>query len=137
MNTKIHINIKLLTWFNFFSDFRLYAPIAIIYFAKITGSYTLGLGVFSVEMISSSIFELPTGLLSDFIGRRKTVILGAFAGLISVILYAIGLNFWVLAVGSIFAGLARSFFSGNNSALLHESLRESQQEKEYAQYSTG
>lgn len=135
MNTKIHINIKLLTWFNFFSDFRLYAPVAIIYFTKISGSYALGLGIFSIEMISSSIFELPTGLLSDYVGRKKTVILGAITGLITVVLYAVGLNFWILALGSIFAGLSRSFYSGNNSALLHDSLRESHQEKEYAKYS--
>jgi len=135
MDTKIHINIKLLTWFNFFLDFRLYAPVAIIYFAKISGSYTLGLGVFSVEMISSSIFEIPTGLLSDYIGRKKTVVFGVIAGLIAVVLYAIGLNFWILALGSIFGGLSRSLYSGNNSALLHESLRESHQEKEYAKYS--
>lgn len=135
MNTKVHTNIRILTWFNFFSDFRLYAPVAILYFAKISGSYALGLGVFSIEMISSSLFELPTGLLSDYVGKKKTIIFGSISALISVILYAIGIKFWVLAIGSIFAGLARSFYSGNNSALLHESLQESQQEKEYAKYS--
>lgn len=135
MTQKLHPNIKLLTWFNFFLDFRLYAPIAIIYFAQISKSYALGLGVFSIEMISSSIFELPTGLLSDYVGRKKTVVLGSIAGLLAVIFYAIGINFWILAIGSIFAGLARSFYSGNNSALLHESLREYSQESEYAKYS--
>lgn len=86
-------------------------------------------------MISSSIFELPTGVLSDYIGRRKTVIYGAMCALMAGIFYALGVNYWYLFVGGIFAGLARSFYSGNNAALLHESLRENNQEEEYSKYS--
>lgn len=131
---KLHPNIKLMTWFNLCVDFTLYGPIAILYFSNITGSYALGLSIFSIEMISASIFELPTGVLSDYIGRRKTVIFGAFCAVMAVVFYAIGINYWFLFAGSVFAGLARSFYSGNNSALLHESLRENNQEDEYAEY---
>ncbi|MFA5828172.1 MAG: MFS transporter [Candidatus Shapirobacteria bacterium] len=132
---EFHRNIKLLTWFNFFTDFRPYAPVAIIYFAKVSGSYTLGLAVLSIEMLSASIFELPTGIFSDFIGRRKTIILGALMAVLTLICYAIGTNFLILAMGSIFAGLARSFYSGNNQALLHDSLKEYGQEENYAEHS--
>jgi MFS family permease len=131
----VHKNIKLLTWHNFFTDFRPYAPIAIIYFSDISGSFALGLSVFSIEMLSSSIFELPTGIISDFVGRRKTVIAGSLMAVLALIFYAIGTHYYILAVGSIFAGLARSFYSGNNSALLHDSLKEHHQEEEYAEYS--
>lgn len=131
---KLHPNIKLMTWFNLCVDFTLYGPIAILYFSNITGSYALGLSIFSIEMISSSLFELPTGVLSDYIGRRKTVIYGALCAVMAVVFYAIGINYWYLVIGSIFAGLARSFYSGNNGALLHESLRENNQEDEYAEY---
>ncbi len=135
MSSNLHPNIKLLTWFNLSVDFTLYAPIAILYFSSITGSYALGLSIFSVEMITSSIFELPTGILSDYIGRRKTVIFGAFCAILAGVFYAIGMNYWYLFIGGTFAGLARSFYSGNNDALLHESLREKGQEDEYSAYS--
>jgi MFS family permease len=135
MGIKLHPNIKLMTWFNLCVDFTLYGPIAILYFSKITGSYALGLSIFSIEMISASIFELPTGVLSDYIGRRKTVIYGALCAVLAVVFYAIGINYWYLFIGGVFAGLARSFYSGNNDALLHESLRENNQEDEYAEYS--
>jgi MFS family permease len=135
MSSKLHPNIKLLTWFNLCVDFTLYGPIAILYFSKITGSYALGLSIFSIEMISSSVFELPTGVLSDYIGRRKTVIFGALCAVVAGIFYAIGINYLFLIIGAIFAGLARSFYSGNNDALLHESLQENNQEEEYSDYS--
>ncbi|MBD3245345.1 MAG: MFS transporter [Candidatus Moranbacteria bacterium] len=117
-------NIKLLAWFNFFSDFRLYSAIMVIYFQTILESYALAMLVFSITMVSSSIFEIPTGIFSDFIGRKKTMVLGAFCSTISVILYALGGNFFFLAAGGIFEGLTRSFYSGNNTALLYDSLRE-------------
>lgn len=132
---SIHKNIKLLAWHNFFTDFRPYAPVAIIYFSKISGSFALGLSIFSIEMLSSSILELPTGIISDFVGRRKTIIFGSIMAVLAVIFYAIGTHYYVLAIGSIFAGLARSFYSGNNSALLHDSLKEYNQETEYVEYS--
>lgn len=126
-----HRNIKVLNWFNFFSDFKLYAPIAIIYFAQVSGSFALGMTVFSIAMVSAALFEIPTGIYSDFIGRKKTVILGALAAVIFSIFYAIGQSFWVLAAGAVFEGLSRSFYSGNNDALLYNSLAETKEENQY------
>lgn len=126
-----HRNIKVLTWFNFFSDFKLYAPIAIIYFAQVSGSFALGMTVFSIAMVSAALFEVPTGIYSDFIGRKRTVILGALAAVIFSVFYAIGQSFWILAVGAVFEGLSRSFYSGNNDALLYNSLAETKEENQY------
>jgi len=120
-----HRNIKILTLFNFFTDFKLYAPIAVIYFTTVTGSFALAMGVFSLVMISSAVFEIPTGIFSDRIGRKKTIMLGAAAAVLFSIFYAIGQSFWILAIGAIFEGLSRAFYSGNNDALLHDTLAES------------
>jgi MFS family permease len=130
---QTHQNIKVLKWFNFFNDFKLYAPIAIIYFSQVTGSFTLGMSVFSIFMISTALFEIPTGVFSDSIGRRKTVIWGALAAVLFSIFYAIGQSFWILAIGAVFEGLSRSFYSGNNEALLHGTLAESQNEHQYSE----
>ncbi len=76
---NISKNVKLLKWFNFFSDFSLFSPIAILYFTQITGSFALGMSIFSVGMISAALFEVPTGIFSDKIGRKKTITLGAIS----------------------------------------------------------
>jgi MFS family permease len=131
---NLHKNIKLLAWFNFFLNFRFYAPIAIIYFAKISGSYTLGMSVFSVTMLSSALLEVPTGIFSDRVGRKNTVVLGAISTALSVILYAVGGKYWILIAGALLEGLARSFYSGNNDALLHDSLTENNQIEHYSEF---
>jgi len=127
-------NIKILTWFNFFTDFKLYSPIAIIYFTSVTNSFALGMSIFSIAMISSAVFEIPTGVFSDMIGRRKTVMLGALASVVCVIFYAIGQSYWILAVGAVFEGLSRSFYSGNNDALLYDSLAEVNKKDDYHKF---
>ncbi|OGH02997.1 MAG: hypothetical protein A2798_01035 [Candidatus Levybacteria bacterium RIFCSPHIGHO2_01_FULL_37_17] len=127
-------NIKILTWFNFFTDFKLYAPIAIIYFAQVSGSFALGMSIFSITMISSALLEVPTGVFSDRIGRKKTVVLGAIAATLAAVFYAIGQAFWILVIGALFEGLSRSFYSGNNDALLHGTLAENNQTEKYADY---
>lgn len=125
---RSHRNIQVLTWFNFFTDFKLYAPIAIIYFTHVTGSFALGMSVFSITMISSALFEIPTGIFSDKIGRKKTMMLGALCAVLYSIFYALGQSYWILAIGALLEGISRSFYSGNNDALLHDTLAESKQE---------
>lgn len=127
-------NIKLLTWFNFFIDFRFYFPIAILYFSQVAGSYALGMLVFGVINIAQSIAEVPTGIFSDFIGRKRTLILGVISVIFAVFCYALGFSYWVLLIGAVFEGLAFSFFSGNNDALLHDTLKEKGLEKDYPKY---
>jgi len=130
-----HRNIRLLMLFNFFLDLRLYLPVAILYFAQVTGSFATGMMVFSVIMISSALWEVPTGILSDQLGRKRTVILGAVASTAAVIFYAIGGTFAALAVGGILEGLSRALYSGNNEALLYDTLAEQGHEAQFAEYS--
>jgi MFS family permease len=127
-------NIKLLALFNFFTDLDFLAPVAIIYFASVSGSYALGMSIFSVVFLSSALFEVPTGIFSDRIGRKKTVVCGALAGLIGAIVIASIHSYAFLLVGAVLMGLARSFYSGNNDALLYDSLRVLKKEQQYHGY---
>jgi MFS family permease len=127
-------NIKILTWQGFFVGFSLWAPIAAIYFSKVSGSYVLGLSIFSIAMVSSAIFEIPTGVFSDLIGRKYTTMLGGFFYMLSGIFYALGFNYWWLVVGAIMEGLGRSFYSGNNDALLYDSLNKSDRKEELEKF---
>jgi MFS family permease len=127
-------NIRLLALFNFLLDFRLYAPIVVIYFEQITHSYTLAMSVLAAVMLSSAILEVPTGVVSDRVGRRVTIIAGAFASLASVTCYALGGSYAMLLAGAICEGLSRSLFSGNNNALLHDTLAETDQRGDFAKH---
>jgi MFS family permease len=127
-------NIRLIAVFNFFCDFKLYSAVLVIYFAGITGSYVLAMSLFSVVFISSALLEVPTGIYSDRIGRKNTVILGAAAAVLYSILYAVGRNYWFLFAGAVLEGVSRAFYSGNNDALLHDSLKALGKHADYGRY---
>lgn len=127
-------NIKLMTWFNFFTDFRLFSPIAIIYFSQVSGSFALGMSIFSVTMISAAFFEIPTGVISDHIGRKKTMIFGALFSIFSILFYAVGNAYYFLVVGALLEGLSRALYSGNNEAFLYDTLKQDSKENEYHEH---
>ncbi|HCQ30893.1 TPA: hypothetical protein DIU27_00725 [Candidatus Collierbacteria bacterium] len=127
-------NIKLISIFNFLIGFNLFWPIAIIYFSKVSGSFLLGGSILGIVMLASTIFELPTGVLSDFVGRKYTIVFGTWARVLAFLFYAVGMSYWFLVVGAVFEGLSRAFYSGNNDALLYDSLAESNMEDNFAEY---
>lgn len=115
-------NIRLLGLFNFFLDLKFHSAVLIIYFARVTGTYALATSLFSVVMVSAAFFEVPTGIFSDKIGRKKTVMLGAISATLSAILYAAGQSYWPLFAGALLQGLSRAWYSGNNDAFLYDSV---------------
>src|SRR5205823_2791395 len=134
MHARSRRNIRLLTWFNFCDDFRIYNAVAVVYFAQITHSYALAGLVFSIAKVSSAVFEIPTGILSDLVQRKFTLICGQVASTLAVLCYALGGSFSVLAVGATFEGLAFALFSGNNDALLYDTLKQEGAELQFATF---
>ena len=72
------------------------------------------------------IFEIPTGIVADTIGRRVSYLLGTVtltvATLLYVLLWQIEAGFWLWAAVSILLGLGFTFFSGAVEAWLVDAL---------------
>ncbi len=132
VSTNINRNVTLLKWYNFFYDFRPWGAIAVLYLAQVTGSFAQGLAIFAIASVAAAVFEIPTGVISDRVGRRKTVIFGSIASVIAMSFYALGGSFAVLVVGAIFNGLTRAFISGNNDALLYDTLKQQGKTEEFS-----
>jgi MFS family permease len=118
-------NIPLMAWHNFFTELRPFTALAAVYFADVAGSYTEGMMVFSVIMLSSLLFEVPTGILSDKIGRKATLFLGSITYAVSMLCYALAGDLTLLLLGAAIGGLSDALVSGNNNALVYETLNQS------------
>src|SRR5690606_17852886 len=72
------------------------------------------------------IFEVPTGVVADTIGRRTSYLLGTLtlsgSTLLYVLLWQLEAPFWQWAVVSILIGLGFTFFSGAVEAWLVDAL---------------
>ncbi|MBU0667207.1 MAG: MFS transporter [Nanoarchaeota archaeon] len=69
------------------------------------------------------IFEIPTGAIADFLGRKKSMIIGAGANVIAVLIYSITPNYFLFLIGEIFFALSVSLISGSKEALIYDTLK--------------
>ncbi len=72
------------------------------------------------------LFEVPTGIVADTVGRRASYLLGtltlAGSSLVYVLLWEIAAPFWEWAIVSLLLGLGFTFFSGAVEAWLIDAL---------------
>lgn len=120
MQPKAARNLKLLNLLTFFYGFRAYEGVLALYFASITGSYALAMTMFAIFNFSSSLFEVPTGILSDHIGRKRTIILYLLTGTIAAALYYFANSTETLVIAAIFTGISMAFGSGTMTAFSYE-----------------
>ena len=76
------------------------------------------------------ILEVPSGVIADKIGRKKTLIISALAFSIGPLVYASYPNFYVFLLGELFFAIGLSFSSGAIEALLYDSLKQIGREKD-------
>lgn len=110
-------------------SFNIIAPLFIV-FGLSLGFTIAQVGLlFGASRLSIFIFEIPTGILADSHGRRKSILLCYFLSIFSAVIYFLSSNFYFLLVGSVISGLAISFMSGAFEALLIDSLDLSRNEQ--------
>jgi len=126
--------VVLFNLFSFFNQLDFYVPIKVVYFHLLTGSYATASTVISVVWVAQALCEIPTGVFSDLIGRKRTIVLGSVLSLGAYVLYASNGGYPFLLLGSALEGGSRALFSGNNNAYLHNLLSAERKEGAYQHY---
>ncbi len=124
-------NIKLFYVFSFLNNFWPCAPFFVIYFSQVTGSFTLAMSLGAIHNLTTTCLEVPTGILSDKFKRKTITFLGALSVFIAACLYSIADGYLTLVIASIFYGLYNALMSGNNEALVFDSLKENRLQSKY------
>lgn len=130
----IERNIKLLKWDNFFCGLYALSMVLVIYFESITKSYAQAMLIYSISSIVKVIMEVPTGIFSDKIGRKKTMILSSFLFFITSFIWALAGsldNVLLLYIGAVIFGISDAFLSGTNEALMFETMEELKKEDNF------
>ncbi len=132
---RVARNIPLLYIASFLSNFRLNAPILILYLQQQTGSFTAAMSLLACLMIGASLLDIPTGALADIVGRKAIIVLGWMFGLVHLWLLAIGGSYGLLLLSMLVASAGMALGSGANTAMLYDSLVELERESEYKKVS--
>lgn len=114
-------NVTLYPWFQLCRNLVFWQALWFLYFQnELSAAHAILL--YAVYDISTTVLEVPSGYMSDRLGRRLTLILAAVAGCAGSALLAVGDSFAVFVTGQIALGISAAFVSGTDSALLYESL---------------
>lgn len=90
----------------------------------------------SIFHIVSSCFEIPSGVVADVFGRKRTMVLARVVSLISSLLMILSFNFWTVAFAIGFSAISYNLESGTREALAYDSLKSVGQEKQYNDFAS-
>ena len=115
-------NIAIYPWFKFVQSLTFWQATWFLYFeSQLSASEAILLYV--VYDISTTILEIPSGYMSDKIGRRPTLLAAGLCGLAAVVLLVFGEGFSQFALANVMLGASAAFASGTDTSLLYESLK--------------
>lgn len=111
-----------------------------IYYVSQAGLNPLQLVLIGTIMeLTVLLFEIPTGLVADFFGRKKSLVVGTFIIGVAHILEGSFPTFWVIAVGAALWGIGWTFISGAEQAWIADELENKDLDQVFlkgAQYSS-
>jgi MFS family permease len=109
--------IRFLFWMNFFSA-------VIVPFYRQWGGLELSQILFlnAWFMFCIFLFEMPTGTLADYLGRKASLITGSLVAVLSVWIYTREPNFYLFMLAELVFAAAYTFHSGADEALAYDTL---------------
>jgi len=86
--------------YKFLSSFFFIGPIVILFYLSIINYSTLGI-IMAIGLASTIIFEMPSGVLADTLGRKTIVSIGLFLASLEMFFIGIGQTYFYFIVAAI------------------------------------
>ncbi|MFH0875687.1 MAG: MFS transporter [archaeon] len=134
IKNKFSSNLSKIKWNGFFAGFRIFVAIQYVFFKQMGLNYTeIGflVGAFFAGMF---LFEIPSGVFADYYGRKKSLMITSLLFIISFTLFGIGNTFFVFLIANFLQGVGEAFTSGSDEAIIFDSLKQIDKEKESSKY---
>ena len=120
--------------YGFLKNLRFFDPFLILFFRE-KGLSFLAIGsLYAIREITTNILEIPTGIIADSIGRRRTMIISFIAYIISFILFYLYNTYSLFIVAMIFFSLGEACRTGTHKAMIFEYLQISNQADQKVHY---
>jgi MFS family permease len=128
-NIRLMYIIGSLMWGRFFIP-----VIALFYVASQVPleQFAIIMGVFSLSIL---LLEVPSGVIADLLGKKRTLLLSRGLYLVEIVLLATQSGFWPLLIAKIISGVGVSLSSGTDSSLLFDTLKKLKRTSEHKKIS--
>ncbi|MBU7031846.1 MAG: MFS transporter [Theionarchaea archaeon] len=124
-------NVKSFNIYIFLNRLELWLPIYILFLMSKGFSLTQIAVLDAVWYISTFIFEVPTGAVTDRYGKKISMLISVLCQSISFFVLAFSNSFVFISVSYAVWGFASAFETGTYSAFLYDSLKQINKEDDY------
>lgn len=115
---------------NFFLNLFFLSPVAVFFYQQRGLNYFQILSLESILVLFIFFFEVPTGILADKFGRKKSIIAGTLLLTISPIFFVFAESYFLFAIAFAISGIGITFHSGIIEAFIYDHLKSQNKEKE-------
>ena len=110
-------------FYGFFKNLRFFDAFLILFFLE-KGLSFLEIGVlYAVREIAIIVLEIPSGVLADALGRRKTLIASFFVYILSFLLFYFSQSYSVLVIAMFLFAFGDAFRTGVHKAMIFQYLQ--------------
>lgn len=113
-------NTRLLFWVNFLVTLSLFSPIEVVYLENLHIPTAIISTMNLTVPLVMVIMDTPTGILADYLGRKKIMFLAALAFVVNMLIFLFATEVWMLFLAYILEGIAWSLYNGNTDAIIVE-----------------
>lgn len=116
--------IKKFSAYGFLKNLKFFEPYLLLFLLN-NGLNFFQIGIlFAIRESITYIFEVPSGFIADFFGRKKELYLCFGFYIISFICFFLIGSYWIAIIAMIFFGLGEAFRSGTHKAMIYTYLEE-------------
>ncbi|MCF8332265.1 MAG: MFS transporter [Bacteroidales bacterium] len=110
--------------YGFLKNLRFYEPFLLLFLLENGISYTqIGI-LYGVREILINIFEIPSGMMADATGRRRTMVFSFILFSISFVIFYLSSSFGFFLLAMIVFALGNAFRSGVHKAMIFQYLKQ-------------
>jgi MFS family permease len=106
----------------FFQNLYLYNHVGALYMQSRGLSLLQVNSIWSIMVLTILLTEVPTGVIADRIGRKRSVVVALFLQFLGEFFYFFAPGYVAFVFIAILGGIGYSFLSGANEALIYDSL---------------
>ncbi|WP_126993847.1 MFS transporter [Thermosipho globiformans] len=109
--------------YGFLKNLRFFEPFLILFFLSSGLSY-LQIGIlYSIKSIATNILEIPTGVVADLYGRKKSMLFSMLSYIISFLIFYFSRSFYLYILAMIFFSFGDAFRTGTHKAMIFQYLK--------------
>lgn len=110
--------------YGFLKNLRFYEPFLMLFFLEKGLSYLQIGTLYAVREVFVNIMEIPSGVIADSLGRRRSMSISFISYILSFIVFFLAQSYWILFIAMVVYAGGEAFRTGTHKAMIFDYLHE-------------